>query len=78
LPSNGKEHTFGNKSAIYLTQPGICTKVKTWVPSIGQQIGFLVTHSEAITISDYFSLFDEEEKVIFRPTVYYAYHPVKF
>jgi homospermidine synthase len=40
----------------------------------GQMIGFLITHGEAITLSDYLTVFDHE-RPIYRPTVHYAYHP---
>jgi homospermidine synthase len=36
--------------------------------------GFLVTHGEAISIADYFTV-REGGRVVYRPTVHYAYHP---
>jgi homospermidine synthase len=57
-------------SAAYLKQPGVNTLVRSWVPLGGAFTGFLIQHSEAITISDYFST------PSFRPTVYYAYQPI--
>ena len=36
--------------------------------------GFLITHGESISISDYFTV-READKVAYRPTVHYAYHP---
>jgi homospermidine synthase len=36
--------------------------------------GFLITHNEAISIADYFTL-REGAAVAYRPTVHYAYHP---
>lgn len=74
LPSTGRRHTAGSKAAIYLMSPGAGTKVRSWVPGIGPQHGFLVTHNEAISISDYFTVKDGR-KVTFRPTCHYAYHP---
>ena len=40
----------------------------------GAQYGFLVTHNESISIADYFTVRDGQ-KVIYRPTCHYAYHP---
>jgi len=74
FPADGGRHAFGNGAAIYLNRPGAGTKVRTWTPLEGPFHGFLVTHSEAISTSDYYSVV-EAGKVLFRPTVHYAYHP---
>ncbi len=73
-PANAKKHKKGCKAAIYLEQPGANTRVRTWCPTPGAQYGFLVTHNEAISIADYFSVSDGK-KVSYRPTCHYAYHP---
>jgi homospermidine synthase len=74
LPPQGREHDFGRKSAVYLMQPGAATRVRTWTPKAGTFHGFLITHGESISISDYFTKRDGA-KVVYRPTVHYAYHP---
>ena len=74
LPSNGHHHKFGCNAAIYLTRPGAGTRVRSWTPTAQAQHGFLVTHNESISIADYFTL-RENEKVVYRPTCHYAYHP---
>jgi homospermidine synthase len=74
FPRDGRRHDFGGGSAIYLMQPGAATRVRTWTPKAGHFHGFLITHSEAISIADYFSVHDGD-KVVYRPTVHYAYHP---
>ena len=74
LPATGRRHTSGSKAAIYLMTPGAGTKVRSWVPGVGAQHGFLVTHNEAISIADYFTV-KAGSKVAFRPTCHYAYHP---
>lgn len=51
------------------------TKVRTWTPGEGPFHGFLVTHNEAISIADFFTLRDDAGAVVHRPTVHYAYHP---
>ena len=65
---------FGSGAAIYLAQPGAGTKVRSWTPTAQSQHGFLVTHNEAISISDYFTV-REGDKAVYRPTCHYAYHP---
>ena len=74
MPRDGRKHKTGSGCAIYLERPGADTRVRTWVPSAGAQIGFLVTHNEAISIADYYTLRDGR-KVVYRPTSHYAYHP---
>jgi homospermidine synthase len=73
-PRDGKKHDFGRGSAIYLMQPGAGTRVRTWTPLAGHFHGFLITHGESISISDYLTL-RKGDQVQYRPTVHYAYHP---
>ncbi|WP_103222795.1 homospermidine synthase [Roseibium marinum] len=73
-PANARQQKKGCKAAIYLEQPGANTRVRTWCPTPGAQYGFLVTHNEAISIADYFTV-DDGKKVTYRPTCHYAYHP---
>jgi len=75
MPQNAREQSYGPKSAIYLEQPGANTRVRTWCPTLGAQYGFLVTHNESISIAEFFTLSDKNEKVSYRPTCHYAYHP---
>jgi homospermidine synthase len=74
FPRDGKRHDFGCMAAIYLTQPGAATRVRTWTPRAGQFHGFCITHGEAISIADYLTV-REGTQVAYRPTVHYAYHP---
>jgi homospermidine synthase len=74
LPPQGRRHEFGRQSAIYLMQPGAATRVRTWTPQAGTFHGFLITHGESISISDYLTL-RQGDAVVYRPTVHYAYHP---
>ncbi len=74
LPSAGREHTHGTRCAIWLDRAGADTRVRTWVPGVGPQFGFLVTHNESMSIADYFTL-GEGARPEFRPTCHYAYHP---
>jgi homospermidine synthase len=74
LPPDGRRHDFGCDAAIYLMRPGASTRVRTWTPLAGPIHGFLITHNEAISIADYYSVRDGAA-VRYRPTVHYAYHP---
>jgi homospermidine synthase len=74
LPQGGRRHDFGRQSAVYMMQPGAGTRVRTWTPKAGPFHGFLITHGESISISDYLT-HRQGEQVVYRPTVHYAYHP---
>jgi homospermidine synthase len=74
FPADGARHDFGDGAAIYLNRPGASVRVRTWTPLEGPFHGFLITHSESISIADYFTL-KEGDSVRFRPTTHYAYHP---
>jgi homospermidine synthase len=75
MPDNGRGHKFGCGAAIYLLQPGANTRVRSWTPTPGPQYGFLVTHNESISISDYYTLRNDRGEAVYRPTCHYAYHP---
>ena len=74
LPENARLMTIGTKVGAYLLQPGANTRVRTWCPTSEAYFGFLVTHNEAISIADYFTVRDGSA-VAYRPTCHYAYHP---
>lgn len=74
LPPEGRRHKSGCGAAIYLERPGADTRVLTWTPTAGEHFGFLVTHNEAISIADYFTV-RSGRAVSYRPTCHYAYHP---
>ena len=59
FPPEGREHDFGCKAAIYLDRPGASVRVRTWTPNEGAFHGFLITHGEAISISDYLTVRSE-------------------
>ena len=75
MPKNAKKQKYGTKAAIYLEQPGGNTRVRTWCPTPGPQYGLLVTHNEAISIADFFTVRSKKGQVKYRPTCHYAYHP---
>ena len=74
FPADGGRHKSGSRCAIYLNRPGASTRVRTWTPAAGYFHGFLITHSEAISLADYYTVMDGE-RVAYRPTSHYAYHP---
>jgi homospermidine synthase len=74
FPADGKRHDLGCGSAIYLGRPGMSVKVRSWTPDEGPFHGFLITHGEAISIADYFTV-RENGSAVYRPTCHYAYHP---
>jgi homospermidine synthase len=74
FPVDGGRHSAGSGCAIYLNRPGASTRVRTWTPKAGHFHGFLITHSEAISLADYYTV-KEGDKVVYRPTTHYAYHP---
>ncbi len=74
LPQEGLRHPNGCGAAILLNRRGCTTRVRSWTPLEGPYHGFLITHNESISLADYFTL-RKDEKVVYRPTCHYAYHP---
>jgi homospermidine synthase len=74
MPPLGQYYRYGPGNCIYLQKPGGNTTVRSWVPKGGPIYGFVISHSESVTLSDYFTVW-EEGKPLYRPTVHYAYHP---
>jgi len=62
-----------SKSQIFLSQMGMNTWVRSWVPN-EEIIGMVIRHAEAISISDHLTV-REKGKVVYCPTVHYAYMP---
>ena len=74
LPANGHGFDYGSRSAIWIDRPGVDTRVRSWCPDVGPQFGFVVTHNESLSISDYYTVWDGAA-ALYRPTCHYAYHP---
>jgi homospermidine synthase len=64
-------HEKGPQNQICLQSRGVDTLVRSWVPS-GDIIGMVIRHGEAYGISDRLTVY-ENNKAVYRPTVYYAY-----
>jgi homospermidine synthase len=73
-PADAARHGFGCDAAIYLSRPGAATRVRSWTPLEGGYHGFLITHGESISMADHLTL-RENDELVYRPTVHYAYHP---
>jgi homospermidine synthase len=73
-PKDAHRHGYGSGAGIYLDEPSATTLVRTWTPAHGTFFGRVITHSETITIADYFTIRDGRS-LAYRPTVNYAYRP---
>lgn len=74
FPADGKIHSQGEQSSIYIERPSGSFKIRSWTPSFGSYHGFLITHPETTSLSSYLTLKDNNA-IIYRPTVLYAYCP---
>jgi homospermidine synthase len=74
LPPQGHAFDHGPGYAIWIDRPGADTRVRSWCPDVGPQFGYVVTHNEALSIPDYYTVWDGD-RAAFRPTCHYAYHP---
>ena len=74
LPPGARCHDDGPGNAIYASGPAAQVLLRSWVPLSGQIAGLALPHSESVTISEYLTL-GEAGKVIYRPTVAFAYLP---
>lgn len=74
MPRDARRQESAAEPSIYLLRPGAGTRVRSWTPLEGQYIGWLITHNESISLSDYLTV-RANDKVIYRPTCHYAYHP---
>jgi homospermidine synthase len=62
-------------AGVMLDGCGVRTQVKSWVPSVGNQRAWLITHHEAHSIGDCLTTYSPDGAMVHRPTVYYAYRP---
>ena len=74
-PANAGYHKAGCGAAIY-HQPARRQYARALMDADrAAQFGFLVTHNEAISIADYYTVRDDKGEAVYRPTCHYAYHP---
>lgn len=73
LPDSANIPEYGPKNQIFLSQMGMNTWVRSWIPN-QEIVGMVIRHGEAFTISDRLTVL-KNGKAIYRPTVHYAYMP---
>ncbi len=73
LPALANIPPSGPKNQIFLSQMGINTWVRSWIPD-EEIVGMMIRHGEAFSLSDYLTVW-ENGKAVYRPTVHYAYMP---
>lgn len=73
LPPFANVATYGPGNQIFLSQMGMNTWVRSWVPDY-EIIGMVIRHGEAFSISEKLTVW-RNGKPIYRPTVHYAYMP---
>lgn len=73
IPEGAHTHSYGPRHQIFLNTRGIDTWVESWVPS-GPIKGMAIRHGEAFSLPEFLS-YQENGKLIYRPTVHYAYLP---
>ncbi len=76
LPLSAKHPSSGSQASIYWPHPNdSLTQVKSWVPSVGDSLAWLITHNESISLAEFLTVNDEQGRPLYRPTVYFAYQP---
>jgi len=73
LPPLAAIPDYGPKNQVILSQMGINTWVRSWVP-YQEYVGMIITHGEAFGISKLLTVM-KGKKALYRPTVLYAYLP---
>ncbi len=73
LPALAFLPDYGPQNQIFLSQMGMNTWVRSWVPGY-EIVGMLIRHGEAFTISEKLTVW-KNGKAVYRPTVHYAYMP---
>ncbi len=73
FPKTTHKPPHGPKNQIFLSQMGMNTWVRSWVPGY-EIIGMVIRHGEAFSISERLTVW-KNKKAIYRPSVHYAYMP---
>jgi homospermidine synthase len=73
LPPLANLPGHGPKNQIFLSQMGMNTWVRSWIPH-QEIVGMVIRHGEAFSISDKMTIW-KNGKPVYRPTVHYAYMP---
>ena len=76
LPGQAYHHDYGDRSGIYLKGHSAEVRVKSWTPSSGEQLAYLITHHEALSLAHLLTIPGTSATApTYRPTVHYAYQP---
>ena len=70
-----RKFTFEEGASVYFDNHGANVIVKSWVPSVGECSGLMISHHESISIAELLTVKDEAGDSTYRPTVYFAYQP---
>ena len=74
LPAGAQRPSQESPASIYWPHPEkSLVQVKSWVPSLGESLAWLVTHNESISLAEFLTVTDGHGQVLYRPTVYFAY-----
>jgi homospermidine synthase len=73
LPPFANVASYGPGNQIFLSQMGMNTWVRSWVPG-HEIVGMVIRHGEAFSISEKLTVW-KNGKPVYRPTVHYAYMP---
>lgn len=60
---------------LILKKKGFYTNAQSWVPLYGRFIGNIICHDEALTIGTSLTVYDVNNSVIYKPSIYYVYNP---
>jgi homospermidine synthase len=69
LPPHGHAFDHGPGYAIWIDRPGADTRVRSWCPGVGPQFGYVITHNEALSIPDYYTVWAGERPSTARPAI---------
>ncbi|MBP9742532.1 MAG: saccharopine dehydrogenase NADP-binding domain-containing protein [Burkholderiales bacterium] len=72
VKTQGETNTY---RFIQLASTGANTKVKSWIASHGIYHGFVIPHTEAFSLAEYFCHIDAATGQVSHPTVHYVYQP---
>lgn len=73
LPALANIPPYGPKNQIFLSQMGMNTWVRSWIPH-QEIVGMVIRHGEAFSISEKLTVW-RRGRPVYRPTVHYAYMP---
>ncbi len=75
MPIGAIAHDGSGNAGILFKERSAELQVRTWTPTVGPQLGYLITHHENFSIADYLTIAATADTQGYRPTVAYAYRP---